>query len=62
MDTELFFDTAEKDPVVADSIKNNLCANCPVQDMCLLDGIQNKEYGIWGGEWLKNGQIESLGV
>lgn len=57
MDTEMFFDRAEEDPVISQTVREFICGNCPVKDICLLEGIENKMWGIWGGEELKNGQI-----
>lgn len=33
-----------------------ICDVCPVKDICLEEGIRNKEYGIWGGERLTGGK------
>ncbi len=57
MNTEIFFDMAEADPIISQTVRQSVCGNCPVQDICLEAGIENKEWGIWGGEELKNGQV-----
>ena len=33
-----------------EAIAKRLCAQCPVQEACLLAGRRNRESGLWGGE------------
>ncbi len=37
---------ADAEPAMA------LCAGCPVVTECLSRGLANREYGVWGGQWL----------
>jgi len=35
-----------------------LCAHCPVRDVCLAGALERREpYGVWGGEILVKGRI-----
>lgn len=56
MDTEWFFDDAEEDANIENASKQ-VCAVCLVKDICLKQGIKGKEFGIWGGEMLKDGKL-----
>ena len=31
---------------------------CPVAKDCLLAGVENSEYGVWGGVYLSLGKID----
>ncbi len=55
-DTNLFFDTYEEDELLRPAI-DKLCSECPVSKTCFAVGITSKEWGIWGGVYLENGQI-----
>jgi hypothetical protein len=55
-DVELFFDKYEEQPEVRDGV-DAICQQCPVRKMCFANGITNKEWGIWGGVYLENGEI-----
>lgn len=57
MEVNWFYDDYEADPVFATTI-DSICLSCPVRDMCLKEGIENKEYGVWGGVFLVNGKID----
>lgn len=57
MDTNLFFDKYEEDHGVARSI-DKICRDCPVNKDCFAWGISNKEWGVWGGVYLKDGKID----
>ena len=35
----------------------NLCFSCPVRKECFSVGISGKEWGVWGGVYLENGEI-----
>jgi hypothetical protein len=50
---EDFHDDADR----AEAIKE-MCRSCPVRKQCLEAGIDGKEYGVWGGEFLTNGEPE----
>ena len=57
MDTNIFFDKYEEDPAMAASI-DLLCRECPVNKQCFAVGVSNKEWGVWGGVYLKEGNID----
>lgn len=52
---DYFFDTYESDSATRTQI-NNLCSVCPVRKACLFEGMDLKADGVWGGEWLENGE------
>lgn len=56
MPLEYFYDEVESDDVFLATMKS-ICASCPVKKQCLEDGISNKDYGLWGGELLSNGNV-----
>ena len=57
MDTNLFFDKYEDDHGLAKSV-DRLCQGCPVNKECFAWGVSNKEWGVWGGVYLKDGKID----
>ncbi|MEY4331610.1 MAG: hypothetical protein RLZZ196_348 [Bacteroidota bacterium] len=57
MDTNMFFDKYEADPNIAKNI-DEMCLSCPVISMCYQSGIDNNEYGVWGGVYLSSGTID----
>ena len=51
---ELFF--AERPEVLAQA--KELCAACPVADLCLAGALERlEEWGVWGGQILVNGKV-----
>lgn len=54
MDTNLFFDKYEADLNIAKNI-DEACLSCPVSKICYKFGIDNNEYGVWGGIYLTAG-------
>jgi hypothetical protein len=59
MDTNLFFDKYELDVSMAKAI-DQCCLSCPVIKMCYLSGIENNEYGVWGGIYLSSGSLDKM--
>lgn len=59
MDTNLFFDKYEIDPTIANAI-DQCCLSCPVMKMCYESGVENNEYGVWGGIYLSSGSIDKM--
>lgn len=59
LDTNLFFDKYELDINIAKSI-DQCCLSCPVRKMCHQSGIENNEYGVWGGVYLNSGSIDKM--
>jgi hypothetical protein len=57
MDNNFFFDLYEEDKMLAASI-DKLCQNCPANTECFAVGVSNKEWGVWGGVYLKDGTID----
>lgn len=55
MDTNLFYDGYESDENVAKMV-DELCLSCPVMKQCLERGIENNEWGVWGGIYLTSGK------
>jgi hypothetical protein len=54
MDTNLFFDKYETDVSIAKSI-DEACLSCPVIQICHQNGVDNNDYGVWGGIYLNAG-------
>jgi hypothetical protein len=57
METNLFYDKYEMDVNIAKNI-DEACLSCPVSKMCYESGVENNEYGIWGGVYLNSGSID----
>tara|TARA_R110000803_G_scaffold208395_1_gene277025 strand:- start:339 stop:623 length:285 start_codon:yes stop_codon:yes gene_type:complete len=57
MDVNIFFDKYEEDKSMANTI-DKFCRQCPVQRDCFAVGISNKEWGVWGGVYLKEGKLD----
>lgn len=57
MDTNLFFDKYEADINIAKNI-DEACLSCPVSKICYQSGIDNNEYGVWGGIYLTAGATD----
>ncbi len=54
---EIFFDDYESDPFIAEST-DQMCMSCPVAKQCGLAGVRGKEWGVWGGVYLRDGKID----
>jgi phage major head subunit gpT-like protein len=57
MDTNLFYDKYEMDVNIAKNI-DDACMSCPVMKMCYQSGVDNSEYGVWGGVYMSSGEID----
>lgn len=55
-DTNLFFDDYENSASTA-KIVDEMCLSCPVMTICLRAGIDNAEWGVWGGIYLVRGKV-----
>jgi hypothetical protein len=55
-DTDIFFDKYENDESLRAGV-DALCNTCPVQRQCFAVGISGKEWGVWGGIYIENGEI-----
>jgi hypothetical protein len=52
---DYFYEGYEDDPVFAATM-DSICLSCPVRALCLREGVENGEYGLWGGVYLDNGK------
>ena len=59
MDTNLFFDKYETDLNIARSI-DQACLSCPVISICYANGVENDNYGVWGGIYLNSGSVDKV--
>ena len=57
MDTNLFYEKYEVDQNIAKNI-DEMCLSCPVVSMCFESGLENNEYGVWGGVYISSGSID----
>lgn len=55
-DTNFFFDKYEEGNVDFRKSIDQFCANCPVVKQCFAVGVSGKEWGVWGGIYLENGE------
>ena len=67
MDPNLFFDDTDlrnpesltySDTVTAE-IVDQVCLSCPVSADCLQIGRSEKRWGVWGGVYLTDGEIDA---
>jgi hypothetical protein len=56
-DTNLFFDKYEEDKQIAKKV-DTFCQSCKMNRMCFSTGFSGKEWGVWGGIYLKDGKID----
>lgn len=59
MDTLLFFEKYETDVQIAKAV-DQCCLACPVRKMCHQAGVDNSEYGVWGGVYLTLGKPDKI--
>jgi len=55
-DTNVFFDKYEEQPETRNLVDSS-CRTCPVVRICFANGISGKEWGVWGGVYLEEGEI-----
>jgi len=55
METNYFYDTYESDGEMAKNI-DQVCLSCPIMAQCALMGVENNEWGVWGGIYLTSGK------
>lgn len=53
-----FYEGYETDTRIA-KVTDDMCRSCPVRAMCLQAGVENSEWGVWGGVYLNNGKPDS---
>lgn len=56
LSTNFFFDKYEEDILTRNKV-DMLCGLCPVAKKCFAVGISGKEWGVWGGVYLEDGEI-----
>lgn len=56
MDTNMFYDDYESSPGIAHAV-DQMCLSCPIMEICLKQGIENGEWGVWGGVYLVRGKV-----
>lgn len=56
MEVDLFFDIYEENEDKRPEI-DAICKECPVRKICFANGISGKEWGVWGGVYLQDGEI-----
>jgi hypothetical protein len=54
--TNTFFDLYEESPSLAKDV-DDLCMSCPKRRECLALGVSRREWGVWGGIYLEDGDI-----
>lgn len=58
MDTNDHYDNYESNPRVATMVDQK-CLSCPVMAQCLERGMENSEWGVWGGIYLVSGRLDN---
>lgn len=58
MPTNRFHDEYEQSEQVARAV-DEACLSCPVMSQCLLAGVENNEWGVWGGIYLVSGRVDA---
>lgn len=54
-DIRRFYEWYESNERAA-KLTDQMCLSCPVRMECLQAGIENNEWGVWGGVYLENGK------
>lgn len=55
---DLFFEKYESDQEIAKAM-DEVCLSCPVLAKCLMEAIDDKDYGLRGGIFLSNGKTDT---
>lgn len=56
MEVNDFFENYEEDLEVRKDV-DSICQSCPMRRICFATGVSNKEWGVWGGIYLENGDV-----
>ena len=56
-ETNMFYDHYESDEQVA-KLVDDACLSCPVMAQCLQTGLDDGEWGVWGGLYLTSGKVD----
>lgn len=54
-DIGLFYERYEGSSRTA-KLVDQMCFSCPVRNICLQAGVDNNEWGVWGGVFLTSGK------
>lgn len=52
-----FYEDYESNPRQA-RLTDEMCLSCPVRKQCLQTGVDNNEWGVWGGVYLTSGKVD----
>ena len=55
-ETSLFFEKYEEGSMEDKKNMDRFCLNCTVLKTCFAVGVSGKEYGLWGGVYLEEGE------
>lgn len=55
LDLKRFYESYETSERTA-KLTDQICLSCPVMKECLAAGIENNEWGVWGGVYLSSGR------
>lgn len=58
VDPEAYFDVYEENKDIRKAVDSG-CMRCPVQRMCFSYGVSTKQWGVWGGVYLADGEIDT---
>lgn len=56
-DTTKFYEGYESSTRTA-MLVDDMCLSCPVRNQCLQAGVDNNEWGVWGGIFLVSGKAD----
>lgn len=57
MEINKFYDDYESDENEA-RVVDEVCLSCPVMAQCMREGLDNGEWGVWGGVYLTSGKVD----
>jgi len=55
-DIDFFFSKYEEGSLEFRKTIDQFCTNCPVMKKCFAVGVSGKEWGVWGGVYLEEGE------
>lgn len=56
MNTDWFYDEYDSESV--SHMVDEACLSCPVMKQCMQQGIEDNEWGVWGGVYLVSGKAD----
>ena len=56
LDTSIFFEKYEEGSIEFKNKIDSMCLDCPMLKTCFAVGVSGKEYGVWGGIYLEDGE------